>query len=192
MMKSSILYEDWFSKEDCNYITSEAERLLDINPATTGELDSKVRKVRQGMSGFITTALQEHMPLWNFIAPRFWNAINDANRNSYDFNVNYLDSIQYTVYNGDEEAGDFYDWHIDTFIETPNAYQRKLSVTLQLSDTNDYEGGDFEFMHSSSPSNVRGQGNILVFPSFMTHRVTPVTKGTRRSLVAWFEGSKFK
>ena len=111
---------------------------------------------------------------------------------SYDFDVKYLDSIQYTVYHGDENNGDFYNWHIDTFLDTDNAFHRKLSLTLQLSESDDYTGGDFEFQHSSTPDNARKQGSILVFPSFSTHRVTPVTSGTRRSLVAWFEGSKFK
>ena len=192
-MKNCMLFEDCFSKEDCSHIITESNKLLDIQNATTGEGDEqKVTKHRQGDVAFITTANPDHMPLWNFIAPRFWNSINAANRLSYDFDVKYLDSIQYTVYNGDEDDGDFYNWHIDTFLDTDNSFHRKLSLTLQLSESDDYEGGDFEFLHSSSPDNIRKLGNILVFPSFSTHRVTPVTSGTRRSLVAWFEGSKFK
>ena len=109
-----------------------------------------------------------------------------------NFNTTYLESIQYTIY---ESGGDHYDWHMDTFLETPNAYHRKLSVTVQLSNSNEYTGGDFELNDGTGntlPNDIRDRGTVLVFPSFLMHRVTPVTQGTRETLVAWFEGRKFK
>ena len=74
-------------------------------------------------------------------------------------------------------------------------HDRKLSVTIQLSDSNDYEGGDFVFdqeYQSPDPKALRKKGTILVFPSPIRHAVKPVTKGTRKSLVAWVEGPKWK
>ena len=71
-MENCMLFQDWFSKEDCNHIVTESEKLLDIKDATTGEgSEQKVTKHRKGNVAFITTANPDHMPLWNFIAPRF-------------------------------------------------------------------------------------------------------------------------
>ena len=70
---------------------------------------------------------------------------------------------------------------------------RKLSVTVQLSDPSEYEGGGFEFLECPNPDeSSRKKGTVLVFPSYLKHRVLPVTKGTRKSLVAWFEGPRWK
>ena len=70
---------------------------------------------------------------------------------------------------------------------------RKRSLVLQLSDPSDYEGGDLEFFVSAEPTPVeRKKGLIVAFPSFVLHHVTPVTSGTRRTLVVWLSGPKFR
>lgn len=126
-----------------------------------------------------------------FIANFIMNFMMEANRNAFGFDVNYLNDIQYTIYTSENEGK--YDWHYDTFWVGNKAYDRKLSFVMQLSDPSEYEGGDFEIDHQyPQPQNFRNKGAILVFPSFLTHRVTPLTKGTRKSLVAWAEGPKFK
>ena len=128
--------------------------------------------------------------LWNYASSRLWNYVNEANRTSFGFDISYLSNIQYTIY---EPPGDHYDWHIDTFIDTPNAYQRKLSMTVQLSNDWEYEGGDFELNQAGLEStDIRTKGTVLIFPSFLLHRVKPVSKGVRKTLVAWFEGKAFK
>jgi PKHD-type hydroxylase len=70
-----------------------------------------------------------------------------------------------------------------------------MSIVIQLTDPSEYEGGDFE-IDSQYPQlpkeEIREKGSVLVFPSFIPHRVTPVTKGVRRSLVSWIEGPKFR
>jgi PKHD-type hydroxylase len=72
---------------------------------------------------------------------------------------------------------------------------RKLSITIQLSDSDDYEGGNFildrQYQQPDS-KDLRTKGTILVFPSPIKHKVTPVTKGIRKSLVAWVEGPKWR
>lgn len=90
--------------------------------------------------------------------------------------------IQYTVY--EDSAGHFYNWHKDGSIGSSMDY-RKLSMTLVLENAE--EGGIFE-LAGVGPIHCE-PGDIILFPSWMEHRVTPVTKGTRRSLVAWFEDS---
>ena len=68
-------------------------------------------------------------------------------------------------------------------------------MTVQLSDGDEYEGGEFHLRDGSGqdlPNNIYDRGSVLVFPSFLLHRVTPVTSGTRKTLVAWFEGKRFR
>jgi PKHD-type hydroxylase len=68
---------------------------------------------------------------------------------------------------------------------------RKVSVVISITDPDTYEGGEFEFIDGTKPD-IKQRGSILVFPSFVEHRVTPITSGTRYSLVNWYCGDKFK
>ena len=117
--------------------------------------------------------------------------IQAANEQFYNFHLNGYGQFQYTTYDNNGR----YDWHTDTaFGEklTSDAEPRKLSLTLLLND--DFEGGEFQVNtgKEESPITVPIQkGRIVLFPSFMIHRVTPVTQGVRRSLVVWVLGPKF-
>lgn len=125
-----------------------------------------------------------------------FNYIIDAiNERCFNMDLNGYDAVQYTEYDSAENGK--YDFHMDTVIgyEKPaDMFQtRKLSVVLLLND--EFEGGDFQFNKGleSKPETVEmKKGRLLLFPSFMIHRVTPVTKGIRKSLVTWVEGPKFK
>jgi PKHD-type hydroxylase len=97
-----------------------------------------------------------------------------------------LDAIQIAQYG----VSDRFDWHID--LGRGQSSLRKLSVSVQLSDPGEYDGGDLEFQGLSSIQNLRGRGTAIMFPSFLSHRVTPVTRGTRYSLVAWASGPAFR
>jgi PKHD-type hydroxylase len=128
-----------------------------------------------------------------FVVDTLWYYINEANRNAFGFDINYLPDIQYTKYTAEQNGK--YDWHCDTFWANPSAFDRKLSVVIQLTDPSEYEGGDFELdpQYAQVPADqIRAKGSVLVFPSFLNHRVTPVTKGERRSLVSWVQGPKFR
>ena len=132
--------------------------------------------------------------------------INLANKNAgWNFEWNYSESCQFTKY-GKEQ---FYDWHCDSWEKPYNRPDdlskhgkiRKLSVTVSLSDETEYEGGNFEFdfRNNDKGSNqprlckeIRPKGSVVVFPSFVWHRVKPVTSGTRYSLVIWNLGKPWK
>ncbi|MEM1123293.1 MAG: 2OG-Fe(II) oxygenase [Bacteroidota bacterium] len=87
--------------------------------------------------------------------------------------------------------GDFFDWHLD--FGNQHSSIRKLSVTMQLSDPTDYEGGDLQFMINKDIITApRSKGTIIIFPSFIMHRVTPITQGKRRSIVGWVSGPPFR
>jgi len=101
--------------------------------------------------------------------------------------------IQHSEY---KENQHYSSWHMDTcFHPSGTALQRKLSMSIQLSDKDSYEGGDLEFAEkemNDSPISIREKGTVIIFPSFLAHRVTPVTKGVRHSLVTWCEGTAWK
>ena len=134
--------------------------------------------------------------------------IHAANQNSkWNFEWDFAESCKFTKY----KKGQYYDWHCDSFNKTYGKEKginfegkiRKLSVTINLSEGEEYDGGDLQFdlRNEDGPnlkSNVvtaemaREKGAVVVFPSHIWHRVTPVTKGTRYSLVVWFLGKPFK
>ncbi len=115
----------------------------------------------------------------------------EANEALYKFDLtNMRENLQYTVYPAD--AG-HYDWHTDHAgggIMT----QRKLSCTIELSEHGkDYEGGKLQANVGSGIIDMpQGAGTVVFFPSFMLHRVSPVTEGERKSLVLWIGGNHFK
>ena len=117
--------------------------------------------------------------------------VKKANRLAYGFHVDNVADLQYTEYDGKVKG--HYGWHVDVDWMNTQPYDRKLSVTVQLSDPNEYEGGDFIIEgESPDPEQAKQKGSILIFPSYASHQVTPVTSGLRRSLVAWFEGPKWR
>jgi len=120
-----------------------------------------------------------------------WEYVKVANENAFNFQVENICDIQYTEYHSNK--GGHYDWHIDVNWNGDEPLDRKLSVTVQLSDPSEYEGGGFEFAECETPdASSRQKGTVLVFPSYLQHRVLPITRGTRKSLVAWFEGPRWQ
>ena len=125
----------------------------------------------------------------------------EAARNYFGFDVfvGGTEAIQYTEYNFKEEkeVKDHYGWHMDSMLQGMGKSDRKLSFTIQLTHHADYTGCDFEFPNSEGDDQwdrdlVRTKGTAIIFPSFMTHRVTPITGGTRKSLVGWLRGPLFR
>jgi PKHD-type hydroxylase len=111
------------------------------------------------------------------------------NAKFYNFDLyGFLEDMQFTIYKDDNES--HYTWHIDMSDQAPAP--RKLSLVLQLSDPSEYEGGELQTMTGSTNAVDKQKGLIAAFPSYMVHRVTPVTKGTRYSIVIWVCGPSFK
>jgi PKHD-type hydroxylase len=119
-----------------------------------------------------------------------YDFVDIANRSSFNAHIYKKADIQFTEYLGSE--GGHYSWHHDIDWNRNDGLDRKLSVTVQLSSPNEYEGGDFSFNECQSPDkSSKEKGTVLVFPSYLQHAVQPVTSGVRRSLVAWFEGPRW-
>ena len=115
--------------------------------------------------------------------------IRKANRNHFGFeNIQITEQAQFTEY----PEGGFYDWHMDTDVNMQHEPPvRKISMTLLLSPENQFEGGDLELMAPGKRVKLK-QGHAIIFASFLNHRVAPVTRGVRQSLVMWFGGEPFK
>jgi len=134
--------------------------------------------------------------------------IHQANKFAgWNFDWDRSESCQFTKY----KLNQYYDWHCDSWDKAyekegpDNGKIRKLSMTCQLTDGSEYEGGELEFdfrnydphmreesKHLRQAKEILPKGSIIVFPSFVWHRVKPVTKGTRYSLVMWNLGYPFK
>lgn len=129
---------------------------------------------------------------WSDLFTSIDTLVASANSTHFQVSYQYCSALQFTEY--DESYQGHYVEHMDTFLAFPGA-QRKLSVSVQLSDPNCYTGGDLELtkcgQHPNSV-NIRTQGTVIVFPSITYHRVTPVTQGRRYSLVAWYEGPQWR
>jgi len=112
-----------------------------------------------------------------------------TNRNHFGFDGMTINEMaQYTEY----PEGGFYEWHVDNDVNMQ--YEppvRKISMTLLLSPESEFEGGDLELMSEGKVAKIK-QGHAVFFASFIRHRVKPVTRGRRQSLVMWFGGTPFK
>ena len=126
----------------------------------------------------------------SWVQELLWEYILEANQKTFHVDVINKSEIQFTEYRSDE--GGKYDWHHDVNWNGQEGLDRKLSISIQLSDKLDYEGGNFEFEEFTSSMDFKEIGTIIIFPSYLRHRVTKVTSGTRRSLVAWFYGPNWK
>ena len=117
------------------------------------------------------------------------NLIDTANKNAWNFDLsNEYENIQVGEYNANE--GGHYQWHVDI---GDNSLNRKLSVSVQLTSDNNYTGGNLQFLTNRELRNApKNKGDVIIFPSYLLHRVNKVTSGTRRSLVMWRHGPQFK
>lgn len=116
------------------------------------------------------------------------NIINNVNDHCYNYSLYGFECFQYSEYHASENG--HYTWHIDTSVRGGQKHVRKLSFSAGLNDN--YEGGELEFR--MGPNTVQyklKKGQIIVFPSFILHRVAPVTKGVRKTLVGWSRGPNF-
>lgn len=135
--------------------------------------------------------------IYDWILPYVHQQNKEAN---WNFSLDYPEEIQFTKY----KENHFYNWHQDHLHKADSSVddQRKISVVIPLSNSDEYEGGNLEFCDPIVPptkkENIisddlfRQRGNIILFPSFVYHRVTKVTKGQRLSIVMWIRGEKWK
>jgi len=132
----------------------------------------------------------DDIPELAWVMDRLIDVVREANRR-FDFALDAMAESPQVARYGAERAGHF-DWHADIG-DGPVAARRKLTVVVQLSAPEDYEGGALEIQPSAHVVSAdRAQGAAVAFPSFLLHRVTPVTQGERHSLTIWAHGPAFR
>ena len=185
------LWDKGLPNELCDEIITESEKYK-IQDATVGS-DNAGAKLNNEVRSSTIRWVDPTVASSKFIHNLLFDFATQANRNAFGFNITSLHQIQYTIYEGEQQ--DFYNWHFDTFWANSGQYDRKVSLTVQLSHPEDYEGGEFQLdSQYIQPDSIqlKNRGTVLAFPSVIQHRVLPVTKGIRKSLVAWVEGPKFR
>ena len=137
------------------------------------------------------------IPSTHWIGGFLWHFIRMANKDNFLYDILDIenDLIQYTQYN----KGDFYKWHTDMDIcdiNEPDQLVRKLSFTVQLTNDDEYTGGNLEFADFDDNTYrflvPKSRGTVIVFDSRTPHRVTPVESGIRKSLVGWVVGKRWR
>ncbi len=184
MRQSWQMWQGQIPAVECNDIIYDLKQLPPIQAQTFNQSgDLEENKHRSSIVRWVEDTQ---------IKDILWGYAQEANRLAFGLNVEKVGSVQFTEYSASQAA--HYDWHHDVDWSANTAYDRKISVVLQLSDPSTYEGGDFQFREVESPNSdqLRTKGTILCFPSVLQHRVSPVTKGTRYSLVTWFEGPRWR
>ena len=137
------------------------------------------------------------IPSSHWIGGFLWHYIMNANKDNFLYDISHIeqDFIQYTQYN----KGDYYGWHTDMDIcdiNEPDQLVRKLSFTLQLTNDDEYTGGNLEFADFDDSTQrftvPKSRGTVIVFDSRTPHRVSPIKSGIRKSLVGWVVGKRWK
>lgn len=179
-VNSFAYWEGAFSKEECELIILLGTAHKKTKATTRSAAKQNIRESE------VAWILPNNETDWIF--RRITDVVMSLNNNFFKFDLFGLtEGLQFTKYS---VPGGKYGKHVDS---APNTPVRKLSFSLQLSDPEDYKGGELELHFSDTPDVMKKeQGTAILFPSYTLHEVKKVTEGTRYSLVAWVTGKPFK
>ena len=188
-----IVDHNFFTSSECDFISHHCSTLK-LKEGEEYNKYSHIPQQRRANIAFIDTITHETQWLYE----KFNNIIAHYNDSYFDYDITGYDYMQYAKYG----VGDKHDFHMDLPMGTRmldyylTECFRKLSVILLLSEPGvDFEGGNFEINHFSEqfPNNTNmRKGTVLIFPSFMLHRVAPITSGIRQTISVWPIGPKFR
>jgi len=191
ILKNSYwVFDSVISEDICKKIIKLGKKQNNKKKAEVGTKQKVNNKIRDCSVSFFSDKW-----VYDILNPYLKSANNSA---EWNFDINFCEPLQYCGYKKNE----YYKWHQDTYFTKNHEDIRKLSLSLALNDNSEYEGGKFQFDLRDHDTGIKRnilhakelnkRGTIIVFPSFLTHRITPVTKGVRHSLVGWFKGPKFR
>jgi predicted 2-oxoglutarate/Fe(II)-dependent dioxygenase YbiX len=169
------------SEPEMDQLIASHASLLTESKLGTGRSSTEVRRSQ--------TVFLQKAGAYEWLYDRVWQAAQELNQRFFCVDVSGIEErIQLARYDGSDQG--FYTWHTDFADLAP---RRKISITVQLARPDEYEGGDLELLFSGRPYKMeKARGTLIAFPSFALHRVTPVTRGTRWSLVAWISGARWR
>jgi len=173
-----------FSPEECDRIVLIAETA----PAREARLVGQTQDHNLRRADLVWL---DDVPGSDWVMDRIIDTVRAANRDRFGFDLqSFSESAQVARYDAAREG--HFDWHSDIG-DGPLARQRKLTMVVQLSRPEDYHGGILQVMPSAHVHEAsHGRGDAIIFPSFLLHRVTPVTRGQRQSLTIWAHGPAFR
>jgi PKHD-type hydroxylase len=178
-----IYWEDFLNKNEIAQIHALAEKFEKTQGCVAA--DQNINLAARNSQITWIPATEDSDWLYNQLTL----ALTRINKEFYKFKLVGGSALQYTEYNADVNG--HYDWHQDLML-IDNQYVRKLSVSILLSDTTEFKGGAFLSAADGVHQELeQAQGRMIVFPSWMPHKVMPVLKGKRISLVCWVHGEKF-
>lgn len=179
-------HEHLFTPDECKKIINYMN--TDLEKQDGGVIDPDLpidKKLRSSKISFIPANLKEN----NWIFERITSSVIELNNLFFKYDIEKIESLQFTEYK--QEYNGFYDKHIDNMYDSIGF--RKLSFSVNLSDPDTYDGGKLLFHIGGPPSSALSTiGTLNLFPSYTLHEVTPVTQGTRYSLVGWVWGPRFR
>lgn len=181
------LPELMLTKNECQRITALMNDLYPTNASIGGSKDnSKIDKSIRSADIYVIENTKENEWIYEKIA----KIVSVINTIHFDYEISGIThGIQLIHYKSDAEIPGHYDWHVDA--GNGDVACRKISLTAQLSDPRDYEGCELIINnHATEVLGIKDQGSVSLFPSYMPHVVTPITKGERFALVIWIHGSR--
>ena len=160
-------------------------------------LTNKLEPTQATLNGKVETESRSCKTAWlpyddehAWLYGRLYDLVCVVNEHGYFFDpIDFVEPIMYCEYDVD----DHYGWHTDLASHPPFS-SRKLAITVQLSASDDYRGGTLEFAVTPETTYTvsRAKGSVLIYPTYIAHRIQPVTKGKRKSLVFWVGGTSFQ
>jgi PKHD-type hydroxylase len=177
-------WDDAFNDEELNWLQDKARQATQkaqVGGADGGEVNDQVRRSE------LNWLNKDSDCAWVF--QKLSHVAAQLNADHFGFDLTgFGEALQLTNY--DESNQGTYTWHQDF---GRSGLSRKLSMVLQLSDPNDYQGGELQLLTGKEPISIqKKRGLITAFPAWALHQVTPVIKGNRQTLVAWVSGPGFK
>jgi len=176
-----------FTPQQCDDIINLGQSLpKDFGSIGNTKIDSKKETNLKIRKSFVSWILPNMLPP---AFDRIQSAVNSVNTNFFNFTpVTIRENAQFTVY---DKKG-HYNWHMDSNVSFKDQpFVRKVSMSVLLNDPKEFTGGKLEFVSDGHVMELN-RGEAVFFASFINHRVTPVTKGIRKSLVMWFNGEPLR
>lgn len=185
LLTQVAVWPNFLSEEDCDRAIALCKKLTPID-GLVGVDDKDVVNSEIRSSEIWGFPPSEET---DFIYSTLAKALKHVNQ-GFQFAIDgWSGGCQISRYSANQQG--HYDWHLD--IGTGLTSRRKVSMSLQLSSDDDYKGGELEFRaYASDKKVIRQKGTLIMFPSYLEHRVTPVTEGERFSLVVWVDGPPFQ
>ena len=184
-------FKSHFTKSQCDRMVEIIQKRphkdaqIGVNGTITADSSFRKSKIR-----FVNKGDAE----LGYMFDELWKIAIVANNDWFNFHISKLDYLQFAEYES-ANRGEYKTHHDVFYMNNDPVYHRKLSCIVQLSDPKTYKGGDLELMEvdaNPDKEEMRQQGTVIFFPSFVRHAALPVTEGKRHSIAAWFDGPKWR